>query len=315
MTRGEDALVSAGWHNGRDVRNEALSAILRTVALIEPVADGATWVLFPAAERALREFHGLRVEAAGPGHDVAATGCVIDPTEARHALRPFALLGESTGSRLFPFGRTDVDALLAVDEEGRLFSIDHGGRWQLGDTVREGLARLTEGRTPHRIAAQRWAWTAPSTADGQPLVNAVRTSLVALYVLHHHHVFSARDLRLTVTALRGIGAEALEHTVPLPGGSLEESAAPLAASMEALIKAEGVTTRGAELKVTVSAPQDTAAPLSSVSCAVRTGHSAESPGMTELSLSAGAGASVGRARTAVLACSEDLARYARHPAP
>ncbi|WP_165371766.1 hypothetical protein [Streptomyces sp. L-9-10] len=38
----------------------ALSAVLRAVVLVEPVADGATWALFPAAERASREFHGLR---------------------------------------------------------------------------------------------------------------------------------------------------------------------------------------------------------------------------------------------------------------
>ncbi|MCL7381525.1 SUKH-3 domain-containing protein [Streptomyces sp. 35G-GA-8] len=315
MTRGRDALATAGWYNGRDVRDDALSAILRTVALVEPVADGAVWALFPAAERVLREFHGLRVQPTGPGHDVAATGCVIDPTEARHALRPFTLLAESLGSRLFPFGRTDADALLAVDEKGRLFSIDHGGRWHLGDTVPEGLAALAEGRAPHRIAAQRWAWIAPSTADGKPLVNAVRTALVATYVLHHRRVFSARDLRLTVTALRGIGAEVLNRTVPLPSGSLEESATPLAAGMEALIEAEGVTVRGAELTVTVSAPQNTSAPLSSVSCAVRIGHSAKAPGMTELSLSAGAGASVGESRAAVQACSEDLTRYTRRSSP
>ncbi|MFJ4921131.1 SUKH-3 domain-containing protein [Streptomyces sp. NPDC088725] len=313
MTRGEDALAAAGWYDGRDVRDDALSAVLRTVALVEPVADGATWVLFPAAERALREFHGLHLRPAGPGHDVAATGCVVDPTEARHALRPLTLLGESTGSRLFPFGRTDTDALLAVDEEGRLFSIDHGGRWQLGDTVREGFATLTEGRAPHRIAARRWAWSAPPTEDGKSLANAVRTALVAVYVLHHRQVFSARDLRLTVTTLRGIGVEALDRTVPLPGGSLGEGAAPLAAKMKALIEAEGATTKGAELKVTVRAPQDTTAPLSSVSCAVRTGHSAKAPAMTELSLSAGAGASVSRVWAVVQACSEDLARYAWHP--
>lgn len=246
---------------------------------------------------------------------MAATGCVIDPTEARHALRPFLLLGEATGSRLFPFGRTDTDALLAVDEEGRLFAVDHGGRWQLGDTVREGVAALTEGRAPHRVAARRWAWDIPPMEDGKPLVNAVRTALVAVYVLHHRRVFSARELRLTVTTLRGIGGEAVDRAVPLPGGTLEENAAPLAATMEELIEARGATTTGAELKLTVRAPRNATVPLSSVSCAVRTGHSARAPAMTELSLSAGAGASVGRAREAVRSCSEDLSRYAGNPSP
>lgn len=150
-------------------------------------------------------------------------------------------------------------------------------------------------------------------------MNAIRTALVAIYVLHHRQVFSARDVRLTVTPLRGIAPVALDRTVALPCGRLEESATPLVARMEALIESEGVTTQGAELAVEVCAPQNTSAPLSSVSCAVRTGHLAKTPAMVELSLSAGAGASVGRARTAVQACSEDLARQAaltgRKPRP
>lgn len=314
MTRGEDALASAGWYQGRDVESEALSAVFRAVALVEPAAGAAAWVLFPAAEQALRAFYGLRSRPAGPGCDVAPTGWVIDPVVARHAQHPLSRLAERTGSRLFPLGRTDADALLAVDEEGRLFSVDHGGQWQLGDTVREGLAALAEGHAPHRIAARRWAWTVSST-DGAPLVDVIRTALVAVYVLHHRQVFSARHLRLTVTPLRGIAPVALDRTIAIPGGRLEESATPLAARLEALMEAEGITTRGAELKVEVCVPRNVTAPLSSVSCAVRTGHLAKAPATVELCLAAGAGASVGRNRTAVQACSEDLARQARHLSP
>ncbi|MEU3836393.1 SUKH-3 domain-containing protein [Streptomyces microflavus] len=311
MTPDQDLLTAAGWHDGRDVRDDAMSAALKTIALVEPVADGAAWVLFPAAEQALRAFHGLRIPAAGPGRDVAATGCVIDPTEARNALRPFALLGEALGCRLFPLGRTDTDALLAVDEQGRLFSIDHGGRWLLGETVREGLTALAEGVAPRRIAARRWIWPAPSTTGGQPLLDAVRTVLVAVYVLHHRRVYSARELRLTVTALRGIGVESLDRTIPLPGGSLDESVTPLVAAVEALIESEGATAQGSELKVSIGAPPLATAPRSSVTCSVRTGHSAAMPTAIELSLSAGMGASVGGAGTAVRLCAEDLAKYTR----
>ncbi|MFE3680098.1 SUKH-3 domain-containing protein [Streptomyces griseus] len=311
MTSNHDALTAAGWHDGRDVRDDAMSAVLKTIAFVEPVAGGATWVLFPAAEQALRAFHGLRVSPVGPGRSVAATGCVVDPTEARSALRPFMLLGESLGSRMFPFGRTDADALLAVDEQGRLFSIDHGGRWLLGRTVREGLTALSEGDAPHRIAARRWVWTAPSTPGETPLLNAVRTALVAVYVLHHRRVYSARELRLTVTALRGIGVETLDRVIPLPGGLLEDAAAPLVATAMALIESEGTTELGSELKVSVGRPPHTAGPLSSVACSVRTGHYAATPTVMELSLSAGMGASVGRAGAAVRLCAEDLERYSR----
>lgn len=309
MTHSTEALAAAGWHDGRDVKDEALSAVLKTVALVEPVADGRKWVFFPAAEQALREFHGLRIPAVGPGRDVASTGCVIDPVEARNALRPMTLLGESLGVRLFPLGRTDADALLAVDEEGRLFSIDHGGRWQLGETVTEGLVALAEGQAPRRVAARHWSWDAPSTAEGKPLLNIVRTALVATYVLHHRRAFSARELRLTVTALRGIGVLTLDCSVPLPGGSLEEGALPVVARMEAAIASEKAPMQGSELKVTVGAPPGTAGPLSSLFCAVRTGHSAVAPAAAELSLSVGAGGSVGKAGAVAQRCSEDLARY------
>ncbi|MEW2169057.1 SUKH-3 domain-containing protein [Streptomyces sp. NPDC007027] len=311
MTANRDALTAAGWHDGRDVRDDAMSAALKTIALVEPVADGAAWVLFPAAEQALRAFYGLRISPTGPGRAVAATGCVVDPTEARSALRSFSLLGESLGSRLFPLGRADTDALLAVDEQGRLFSIDHGGRWLLGDTVREGLTALAGGDAPHRITARRWVWTAPSTSGGTPLLDAVRTALVAVYVLHHRQVYSARELRLTVTALRGIGTETLDRAIPLPGGSLEDAAEPLVAAAAALIESEGATELGSELKVSVGGPPLTTAPLSSVACSVRTGHYAATPTEMELSLSAGMGASVGRAGAAVRLCAEDLGRYTR----
>nr|WP_283258683.1 SUKH-3 domain-containing protein [Streptomyces fradiae] len=312
MRRGS-SLVAAGWYEGRDVQEAAMSAVLRTVTLVEPVADGARWELFPAAERALREFHGLNLRPSGPGRDVAATGCVVDPAEARHAFRTCIRLGASTGSRVFPFGRTDADALLAVDEEGRLFSVGHGGSWHLGDTVREGLIALTEGFAPRRVAPRRWTWTVPSASGTPPLVSAVRTALVAVYVLHRRQVFSARSLRLTVTTLRGIGLKAVDRPLPVPAGSLERSATPLVAEMQSLIEAQGCTAQGVELRVTVSAPPRTTVPLASVCCAVRTGHSAQAPSMAEISLAAGAGASVGRARALLQACVEDFARYAGQP--
>ncbi|MEU3601354.1 SUKH-3 domain-containing protein [Streptomyces sp. NPDC006798] len=311
MTAGTESLTAAGWFEGRDVGVEAQLAALKAVTLAEPVVGGAVWEMFPAADRALREFHGLRLAPAGPGLDVAATGCVVDPVAARHALRPFARLGRATGARLFPFGRTDADAPLAVDEEGRLFAVDHGGRWQLGETVREGLTALAEGRAPHRVAARSWTWDAPSEPGVTPLLNAVRAALVAVYVLHHRDVFSARELRLTVTPLRGVGAPVIDgRGVPLPGGSLTESAEPVAAAMAELIGATGTTATGAELRVIVPAPGDSRAPRSSVVATVRTGHAAAAPGAVELSLAAGAGASVGGARTAVLGCADDLTRYA-----
>ncbi|MFD7222703.1 SUKH-3 domain-containing protein [Streptomyces sp. NPDC059892] len=310
MSADGDALTAAGWFPGRDVRDAAMSAALETAAVAVPVAGGSPWTLFPAAMRALREFYGLNLRPAGAGRDVAASGCCLEPCEARHAFRAFEALGETVGLRLFPLGRTDSHGLLGVDESGRLFCLDHGGRWLLDDTVREGLCALTEGYAPHRIAPRRWAWAAPHAYE-EPLGNAVRTALVAVYVLHHRKVFSARELRLTITTLRGIGQETLDRLVALPRGSLQDSAVPLVARMRALMAAEGAIPQGAELKITVAAPEGTRSPGASVSCAVRVGHSATEPAEAELSLSAGAGAVVGRPWAAVRGCAEDLARYGR----
>ncbi|MFJ4580817.1 SUKH-3 domain-containing protein [Streptomyces echinatus] len=309
MSTHGDALTAAGWHPGRDVGDLAMSAALMTAAVVPPVAGTRGWTLFPAAREALREFHGLTLSPVAAGAGVAATGCVVDPREARHALRAFRALGDMIGEDVFPLGRTDADGLMGVTESGSLLCVDHGGHWLLGDSVADGLRALTRGRAPRRIAPRRWTWAAPATHE-DPLENAVRTALVGVYVLHHRQLFGARALRLTVTALRGIGAEVLDHAVPLPGGSLDELAGPLAARMRQLVDAARTPLPGCALTVTVSAPDGTAAPYSSVSCAVRVGHSAAAPTAAELSLAAGAGTALGRPWRAVHECARDLARYA-----
>ncbi|SEC13966.1 SUKH-3 domain-containing protein [Streptomyces sp. TLI_105] len=142
---GEDGtpLTLAGWHPGRDAGDAAMIAVLKTTG-------PGPWSLFPAAERAVREFHGLRpAPAAHGGREVAATGCVVDPQEARYSGPPLHRLAETLGTRLFPLGRTDADAPMAVDEEGRLFSLGAGGAWLHGETVRDGLLALTEGLRPY----------------------------------------------------------------------------------------------------------------------------------------------------------------------
>ncbi|MFJ4909753.1 hypothetical protein ACIQCR_20655 [Streptomyces sp. NPDC093249] len=52
--------------------------------------------------------------------EVAAVGGAVDPRQARFDVPAPNRPGRSLGDRLFPLGRTDTDAPLAVDEEGRL---------------------------------------------------------------------------------------------------------------------------------------------------------------------------------------------------
>ncbi|MEU7295908.1 SUKH-3 domain-containing protein [Streptomyces exfoliatus] len=107
------------------------------------------------------------------GREVAATGCVLDLQEARYAGPPLRGLADLLGTRLFPVGRTEADAPMAVDEEGRLFSLGPGGAWLLGETVRDGLLALTEGLRPVRLRGREWQWprtpaSPPSTPGRRP---------------------------------------------------------------------------------------------------------------------------------------------------
>ncbi|WP_329115962.1 SUKH-3 domain-containing protein [Streptomyces sp. NBC_01353] len=290
MTDPAGTLTRAGWHPGRDAGDEAMHAITRTAGL-------GPWILFPAAERAVREFYGLRLEpAAHGGSEVAATGCVVDPQEARYSGPALHRLADTLDTRLFPLGRTDADAPMAVDERGRLFSVGTGGAWLLGDTVSDGLTALTEGRRPLHVRARKWHW--PLTATPADLAAAVRAALVAIYVLHTSGLFDARTLHVRATSLGGAGVRVLDETLPLRPGPLEDSATPLIEAMEKELSAVSQTPHSCELTLTVPAPPDTPAPLSELTCQLTVGGA---EGFT-LSLSTPPAASLGHPATLVDAC-------------
>jgi hypothetical protein len=107
----------------------------------------------------------------------------VDPRTARHALGTFRAFGARINCGVFPFGSTDGRGKLAVDERGRLFCVDHGGWWFLGESVDEGLGALAEGRAPRRVRddgtwAQAlegpWSWTAPPVRDIDAVTDVVR---------------------------------------------------------------------------------------------------------------------------------------------
>ncbi|MDV5149024.1 SUKH-3 domain-containing protein [Streptomyces sp. SBC-4] len=305
----DDVLTKAGWRQGRDAGDAAMLAILTTVT----VGGGS---VFPAAERAVREFHGLRVPPAPDGgREVAATGCVVDPREARFASPQLDRLAADLGVRLFPLGRTDTDAPLAVDEEGRLVLLGPGGAWLLGATVREGLTALAEGIAPARIRAPRRRFPLPGEGgsyggDTADLAAAVRAALVAVYVLHSSGVYGARALRLRATTLRGIGVVAVDEVFPLGPGSLDSSTEPLIAAMTGRLDASGVRAGGCELTVTVTAPPGTDGPSATVECAVTVGNPAEGPVLT---LSAAPAASLGPTAAVLDTCAEALAGWSGAP--
>ncbi|MFE2013481.1 SUKH-3 domain-containing protein [Streptomyces sp. NPDC059491] len=295
-------LTDAGWRPGRDAGDAAMLAVLVTVTV------GAE--LFPAAERALREFHGLTVRPAPTGgREVAAIGSVVDPREARHDIASLNRLAGSLGARLFPFGRTDTDAPLAVDEHGRLLMLGPGGPWLLGETVSDGLTLLAHGIAPVRLRPPRRHHPLPGGAHD--LGAAVRAALVAVYVLHSTGVFGARALHLRATTLRGIGVVAVDEEFPLRPGALEDNAGPLAEAMTARVEAAGARPGSCELTLTVSAPPGTEGPASTVTCAVTVGGETGGPALI---LAAGLSATVGATAKALDACAAALADWAASPA-
>ncbi|MGW6983836.1 SUKH-3 domain-containing protein [Streptomyces sp. NPDC054932] len=311
MTSDADVLTAAGWFPGRDAAAPAMRAILEACAVVEPRAGGAGWEVFPAAREALRAYHGLLVRPSGPGLDVAPTGAVVDPREAQYASGAFEQVRKHTGARLFPFGRTDTDAPIAVDELGRLFVVDHGGARMLGDSVPDGLTALARGRMPVRLTARRRSWTFGPLRSAELLTDAVKVALTGVYVLHRAGAYSAREIRLRATTLRGVGDVALDRGFPLPAGSLEAAAEPLVRGMGGALAEAGARAEGAELRLSVPAPRGTGTlARADFDCVLTVGGSAARPTTAELVLSAGPGACIGHPAEVFEALTADFERCA-----
>lgn len=153
----ETVLRTAGWQPGRwDIRQaESWADQLR--AHVSP--GGHQHCLFPAAVEAWAEFGGLRIDVTGSGREIARTPFLIDPMRGMHLARTFVDLGMALGSEVCPLGEeSDGSALLAIDAEGRVYSLDHTGDWFLGATCDQALVTLITGLRPSRLTV---APTAP----------------------------------------------------------------------------------------------------------------------------------------------------------
>lgn len=145
------ALREAGWQPGR-----------RDIKLAEHWADslrahvspgGHRHTVFPAAVEAWAEFGGLRITAPGPGRQTAPTPVRFDPLAGLHLARTLADLGRALDTEISPLGEEgENQAVLAIDTEGRVYSLDHTGDWYLGPDVDQALATLVTGMQPPRLA-------------------------------------------------------------------------------------------------------------------------------------------------------------------
>ncbi|MEW9519229.1 SUKH-3 domain-containing protein [Streptomyces tubercidicus] len=152
------ALQEAGWQPGRwDIQQaEHWADTLR--AHTSPAGHHHT--VFPAAVEAWAEFGGLHLTGPGPGRHIAPTPFAIDPLHGLHLARTLGDLGRALHTDVAPLGReelTDHDgatytqSTLAIDTEGRIYSLDHTGDWYLGPDIDSALGVLVQGTRPLRL--------------------------------------------------------------------------------------------------------------------------------------------------------------------
>jgi hypothetical protein len=145
------ALVAANWEPDR---TDGGAARLAADVLAEFGHES-----FPAAELTVAAFPMLTSMAARPGEQVRVRYFRTGFIRVRHTAGILREFGARIGSRLFPVGwearptAPGVDAILAVDERGRIFALDQAGEWFLGEGVDEALTNLLLGRAVPRLRA------------------------------------------------------------------------------------------------------------------------------------------------------------------
>ncbi|MEU2086292.1 SUKH-3 domain-containing protein [Streptomyces albus] len=181
----DDPLRNAGWQPGRwDIRQaEQWADTLR--GHLSP--GGHRHAVFPAAVEVWAEFGGLHIVPTGPGRHIAPSAVHIDPLSGLHAARTFNDLGRALGTQVCPIGTegeytgpgetADGDdgghysALLAIDAQRRVYSLDATGDWYLGIDFDSALSALLMGHLPAKLSAG--APPAPRPADDLTSTDAV----------------------------------------------------------------------------------------------------------------------------------------------
>ncbi|MET8222497.1 SUKH-3 domain-containing protein [Streptomyces sp. NPDC005301] len=144
------ALRDAGWQPGRwDIKQaEYWADTLRGHA--SPAGHRHT--VFPAAVEAWAEFGALHITPQGPGRRVAPAALHLDPLHGLHMARTLGDLGRALDTEVCPLGEeTDTGAALAIDSEGRVYTLDHTGDWYLGHDIDQALTTLLTGLEPVRL--------------------------------------------------------------------------------------------------------------------------------------------------------------------
>ncbi|WP_236718584.1 SUKH-3 domain-containing protein [Actinoplanes sp. TFC3] len=114
---------------------------------------------FPAARAAIMDFPGVfcGLRAAGVRRQIRWLN--LEPSIAAHSADALGEFGEVIGARLFPVGvEAKGDAIVAIDELGRVFALDQGGEWYLGQNLDEALISLLTGDGPAERVHDDGTW-------------------------------------------------------------------------------------------------------------------------------------------------------------
>jgi hypothetical protein len=146
-------LAGGGWMDlsSLDVLGEA--AIERAVE-----ASGGHLRPFPAARRVVAEFPGVRCGRRGPGLRRAIRLLTLDPAPAAYVADVLDEFAEVVGAPLFPIGVEGGDAIVVIDEQGRVFVLDQAGEWFVGETIDEALVGLLTGDGPAERVRDDGTW-------------------------------------------------------------------------------------------------------------------------------------------------------------
>lgn len=144
-------LAGGGWTSANETVGDAL--ISRAVEL-----SGGRLRPFEAARRIAAEFAGVRCGRRGAGLRRAVRLLTVDPTPGAYAVSPLDEFAQVIGVPLFPIGLEGGDAIVAVDERGRIFVLDQAGEWFVGRSIDEALVSLLAGDGPAARVRDDGTW-------------------------------------------------------------------------------------------------------------------------------------------------------------
>jgi hypothetical protein len=136
--RTENTLQRAGWYPGRQVPDK--------LAYWKSNETLSRFEMFPAAERILLEFGGLKVDQEGPGETCAREPFVVEPTFAAYEYDLFGYYSNLVKTTLYPLGEVNSGYYFwAIGEDNHVYILMDDIQL-LGKDIDEALENLILGR-------------------------------------------------------------------------------------------------------------------------------------------------------------------------